>query len=178
MVIGETVQAAWVTKVGRTQPADMLRASDTSSFAALRSASIGPGERDAMQRKGAEIISKNPALSSQHANIQAASPDAARGFRYAVGTLASGDYSQAMMRENLETGASYGVIPPTVNRAQQAEVVRGFDAGAIAFRGGPALVQGPALPSGASEGIPRAAIIAGGAVLVAGAAFAIIKLRK
>lgn len=175
--IGEFESTA--SKVGRSQPADMLRAGDSTSFAAARAAAIGAAERVAMSEKGAQIIAGNPAMAAQLSNIERASPQAARGFKIAVGVLSSGAYSATAMRDNLQTGASYGIVDPSVPVAQRNELVRGFDAGSVAFRGGPALTQGPAFASGDSEGgVPRAVLIGAGALVVVGGVVAFLKLRR
>ena len=166
MVIGEyTSVASHVGRVKATGPGLATTAVASGSFAAMRDASIDAGQRVRMRDRGASVIAANPNL--QAAMAQLGTNEVLRnGFKLAVGTLASGEYTQAGMRASLSTTSG-----------EQS----GFDAGVAAFTGKPSpfLTQSTAPSSSSSdEGIPRAALIGGAALLVVGGAIAFIKLRK
>lgn len=166
MVIGEFTSTAAV--VGRQKIANQVGLATTAqnaaagSFAAMRDASIDPGNRVRMRDRGASVIAANPQLQPLYARMQ---DDVQRnGFRLAVGTLASGEYTEAGMRNSLSKTSG--------------EIV-GFDAGVAAFTGRPSAFTQSTAPasSGDGGGVPRVAIIGGAALVVGVAAFFVLRKR-
>lgn len=160
MVIGEFTSTA--TSVGRTKVGVGLAttAQNAGSFSAMRDASIDPGNRVRMRDRGASVIAANQNLQPLYARMQ---DDVQRnGFRLAVGTLASGEYTEAGMRKTISPQEAVG-----------------FDAGVTAFTGRASLTQStaPAASSGDDGGVPRVAIIGGAALVVGVAAFFVLRKR-
>lgn len=163
MVIGEFTSTA--TSVGRTKAGVGLAttAQNAGSFAAMRDASIDAGQRVRMRDRGASVIANNPQLQPLYARM----PDDVQrnGFRLAVGTLASGEFSEAGMRNSLSTTSGERI---------------GFDAGVAAFTGRPSAFTQSTAPASSGEadgGVPRVAIIGGAALVVGVAAFFVLRKR-